>query len=159
MNVGLQVMIWLQPVTRYLFKQATGWILEDGNTLDVGWQDGRLFVDPIHRSLTLRRHHPPRKGLTEDHPSRSYAISLRQDHGLSKPGRNDRTLSNVHWHREGTLRHHFVCVRQFQHPMIFLFYNSRHETESVLHSCLAGRQLTQKNFISENSPWQLIMPS
>lgn len=112
---------------------------------------------PIHRSVTLTSYHPPRKCLMEYCPSRLYSINLRQDLGISKPGRNYIMLRNLLWHRVRTLWHHFVCVQQSQHPMIFLFDTSRHEIERALHNCLTGRpkikikkkrKLTHKNFIS-----------
>ena len=55
---------------------------------------------------------------------------------ISKPERNYIMPRNVLWHRVGALWHHFVCVQQFQHPMIFLFHTSRHR---ILHNCLTGR--------------------
>ena len=58
---------------------------------------------------------------------------------ISKPERNYIMPRNVLWHRVGALWHHFVCVQQFQHPMIFLFHTSRHRIERILHNCLTGR--------------------
>ena len=58
---------------------------------------------------------------------------------ISKPERNYIILRNVLWHRVGALWHHFVCVQQFQHPVIFLFHTSRHRVERILHNCLTGR--------------------
>lgn len=84
--------------------------------------------------------YPPRKCLMEYCPSRLYSINLRQDRGISTPGRNYIMLRNLLWHRVRTLWHRFVCVQQFQHPMIFLFDTSGHEIERTLHNCLTGRQ-------------------
>lgn len=134
----------LQLIKHYSFKHFSPWILEDGKMLDVGWNDASFFPDPIHSSLILTRLHPPRKCLMEHCPSRLHTINLRQDRGIAKPGRNYIMLRNLLWHRVGTLWHHFVCVQQFQHPMIFLFHTSGHEMKRILHYCLTSRQLTPK---------------
>ena len=69
----------------------------------------------------------------------SQQITQHQLYVISKPERNYIILRNVLWHRVGALWHHFVCVQQFQHPVIFLFHTSRHRVERILHNCLTGR--------------------
>lgn len=138
----------LQPIKHYLFQQSSVWILEDGKMLDMGWNDGSVFCHPIHSSLILTRLHPPRKCLRECCPSRLHSISLRQDRGIAKPGRNYITHRNLLWHEVGTLWHHFVCVQQFQHPMISLFYTSGHKIERILHNCLTTADPKRSSFQS-----------
>lgn len=89
--------------------------------------------------LRWTRYHPSRKCLMEYCLSRLHSINLRQDCGISKPGRNYIMLRNVLWHRVGALWHRFVCVQQFQHPMIFLFHTSGHEIERMPCNCLTAR--------------------